>query len=300
MDPDEQGIDLESLEREMSSKEQENQYLRSRNFGLSDNMEGNFLPKPDSNIIEYKLSAEELLGRIEHYLRGDVLRTRTNENGEVESYYSTPTKKITVLVLQEEDGSLAYYVNEFSDITNEEEWRVVYVQNQQGEEEPIQEDYGKNLAVKLKNRLRVKKIQKVGYTTREIPDVERLNLSDYGVTEIMNTLSMYITKETFLSYYKEDRINEIMADIGDELNKFLYVNGRQMGLDTEYKKTKYPLMVVTILHAIESAYRRSINGNENKGTREGIIITQHQPQNNPFPMMQPRKNRWNMFKPSTW
>lgn len=117
----------------------------------------------------------------------------------------------------------------------------------------------------------------------------------------MNLLSMYINKETFLSWYKEERINEILSDIGDNLNKFLLVNGKAMGLDTEYKKTKYPLIVVTILHSIENAYRRALLGSENKGTREGILITQHQPQTNSYAALPPpAKKKWSPLDKSTW
>jgi len=298
MNPDDEGIDIDEIQRGMSSMEQENQFLKNRNFGLMEQAEGNFLPKSDANIIEYKLSPEVLLERIEHYLRGDILKTRTNQQGEVESFYSSPTKKINVLVVKEPDGTFAYYVNEYFG-SDKNEFLVISVQNKDGEESMLEEEYGKELGKRIQTRLKFKKIEKIGYATREILDEARVNLSDYGVSEIMNTLSMYIAKETFLSYYKEERINEVMADIGDELNKFLLVNGRVMGLDTEYKKTKYPLMVVTILHTIESAFRRSINGNENKGTREGILITQHQPNQGAYPMMMPRQKK-NLFRPSTW
>ena len=94
---------------------------------------------------------------------------------------------------------------------------------------------------------------------------------------------------------------EILSDIGNQLNKFFLVNYKLMGLDTEYKKTKYPVMVVTILHTIENAYRRALLGQENKGTREGIIITQHQSPNMQMPQTLPvQKKKWTPFDKSTW
>ncbi len=306
MDPDSE-FNLEDAEKKASDQEQENSYLRNRNLGLSEAVESNFLPKNDSNIIEFKLSSEELLERIEHYLRGDVLKQKKSEdeNGEIESYYTIPTKKITVKLYQEKSSKIIYVVDEHPG-ENSFDWEVLsMIQEEEGEiqEIAIEDNYKSSLLKEIKEgtKGRGRKFISKGYATKEVPDNERINLNEYGVAEIMNTLSMYINKETFLSWYKEDRINEIMADLGDKLNEFLLINGKKMGLDTEYKKTKYPMMVVTILNVVESAYRRAIMGNENRGTREGIIITQHQPQSGfgNTPMQIPKK-KWSAFDKSTW
>jgi len=290
---------LEDIEKEIATKEEENQFLKSKSMGLQDAVDSNFMPKSDSNIIEYKLSAEELLSRIEHYLRGDILKTKINESGQSESFYTTPTKIVTTLVIQEKVSKIVYYIHEKQEENDIYQWVVVSIKSPDEDEEITGEEHGTIIGNELKDKFNNKSFSKLGYTKREVVDNSKINLNDYGVSEIMNILSNYVTKETFLSNYKELRINEIMADIGDELNKFLYVNGKAMGLDTEYKKTKYPLMVITVLHAIESAYRRSIGGIENRGTREGIIITQHQPSGNPMPTMAPKK-KWNPFDKSTW
>ncbi len=307
---DEEGNpDLQDIEKEISSKEQENSYLRNRALGMQDAVESNFLPKADSNVIEFKLSAEELLERIEHYLRGDVLKSRYGEGNEIETFYSVPTKKITVTLFENIESKIVYVVDkhpgEKEKKDDSEDWEILSMIQGEGdksEELAVEDNYKDFLLNELKKGLRGKnkKFVSRGNATKDIPDPERINLNEYGISEIMNTLSMYINKETFLSYYKEDRINEIMADIGDELNKFLLINGKLMGLDTEYKKTKYPLMVVTILHTIESAYRRALMGNENRGTREGILITQHQPQSGMAMPMQAQKKRWSPFDKSTW
>ena len=305
MDPDSE-FNLEDAEKKASDQEQENSYLRNRNLGLSEAVESNFLPKNDSNIIEFKLSSEELLERIEHYLRGDVLKQKKSEdeNGEIESYYTIPTKKITVKLYQEKSSKIIYVVDEHPG-ENSFDWEVLsMIQEEEGEiqEIAIEDNYKSSLLKEIKEgtKGRGRKFISKGYATKEVPDNERINLNEYGVAEIMNTLSMYINKETFLSWYKEDRINEIMADLGDKLNEFLLINGKKMGLDTEYKKTKYPMMVVTILNVVESAYRRAIMGNENRGTREGIIITQHDnPQSGNLHMQVPKK-KWSAFDRSTW
>ncbi len=314
-------IDLESIEKQIASQDQENQYLKSKNFGLQDSVESNFLPKQDTNVIEFKLSPEELLERIEHYLRGDILKSKTDENGETETYYTAPTKKITATLYENKKSKIIYVVDEHPGeiieiVKNDEKdespkkeldkhWEVLSIiqgKGEQAQEMTIEDNYKKFLVEELKKGLKEKKkkFTSKGHAVKEIPDQSRINLNDYGISEIMNLLSMYINKETFLSFYKEERINEIMADIGDKLNEFLLINGKLMGLDTEFKKTKYPMMVVTILHSIESGYRRALLGNENRGTREGIIITQHQPQmGNLMPMQAPKK-KWRAFDKSTW
>ncbi len=305
-----EGIDLEVLEKQIASQDQENAYLKNKNFGLQESVESSFLPKPDTNVIEFKLSPEELLERIEHYLRGDVLASRTNSDGELETYYTVPTKKINVTLFENIKSKVVYVIDEHpSENPDEKEkdknWEILSIIEGKGDkaqEIVIEDNYKKFLVEELKKGLKEKKkkFKLKGHAVNDIPDSSRINLNDYGISEIMNMLSMYINKETFLSFYKEERINEIMADIGDELNKFLLINGKLMGLDTEFKKTKYPLMVVTIIHAIESGYRRALLGNENRGTREGIIITQHQPQmGNVMPMQVPKK-RWSPFDKSTW
>ena len=302
---------LEEIEKQMSEQELENSHLRQKVLGLTDAVESNFVPKGDTNVIEFKLSPEELLERIEHYLRGDILKSRKNETEELETYYSSPSKKITVSLFENIKTKIVYVIDEHHQerIEGEEQnkhWEILSLiegEGEQAEEMVIEDNYKGFLLEELKEGLESKKKKFIsrGHATKEVLDKSRINLNEYGIAEIMNTLSMYINKETFLSFYKEERINEIMGDIGDKLNEFLLINGRLMGLDTEFKKTKYPLMIITVLHSIESSYRRALLGNENRGTREGILITQHQPQQglNQMPMQAPKK-KWSAFDKSTW
>lgn len=295
------------IEKELSSKDMENNYLRSRNLSLQDAAESNFMPRTDPNVIEYKLSSEELLDRIEHYLRGDILKTRIGENNQAETYYSTPVKKISVTILKIVSTGKLYIVDEHPETGTD--WNVLSVIEADDLGKPVEtmleENYKAPALEEIKEALESKakkpKILNLGYATKEIPDEGRMNLNERGVSEIMNILSMYITKETFLSWYKEDRIYEILGDIGTELNRFFLINAQQIGLNTEYKKTKYPLIVVTILHSIENAYRRALLGQENKGTRENIMVSQHQPLGQgAYPSLPPPKKKWSAFDKPTW
>lgn len=321
MEEDSNYPNMEEINNQFSSKEQENQYLRSRNLGLQDAMEGNAMPRQDSNVIEYKLSSEELLERIEHYLKGDILKTKIT-NGQIETFYSVPTKKISVTFYRNEKTGIIYVVDEHPYDKEEGEWKILSILELDEEkrliESPVEDNYHTTLMNELleglnevppvkkgrpSTKVAKKKITRLGLANKEIIDPLRINLNEYGVQEVMNILSMYITKETFLSYYKEERIYEILGDLGDALNKFFLINSKIIGLDTEYKKTKYPMIVITILHAVENAYRRALMGNENRGTREGIVISQHQPLGGGmggFPTLPVPKKKWNLFDKSSW
>ena len=132
-------------------------------------------------------------------------------------------------------------------------------------------------------------------------DKKLINFNSYGVAEIMRIMAMYVTKETFLSNYEEERINEILADLGDAIADFIYCNYEKMGMDTKYKESKFVLIVLNILHTVESCYRRALNGEEMKGLRLRAIVTQTNPISNQ--MMgggMPMRKKWHPLKRSTW
>jgi len=206
---------------------QENEELKNNQNQLNQALQSSsFFSQQEDNLIQYQLSPDSILERVEHFLRGDQAITDTDEEGNIIGSY----------------------------------WRVP-------------------------------------------KDKELRNLNDYGVTEVMRIISMYVNKETILSFYDEDRMNEILADLGDELNKFFYCNYEKIGLDTEYKKTKYIVIILNILHIVESTYRRALGGEEREGLRTRSLVTQNQPLgmgmgNYPRGMMP--KKRFNLLKPSTW
>lgn len=135
------------------------------------------------------------------------------------------------------------------------------------------------------------------YKKQENPDLILFN--EYGANLIMQTIGQYIDKNTFLSYYTEERINEILADIGDELSDVLFCNYERMGLTTEFKKSRYKLIVVTILHMCESAYRRAIAGKEREEINASRIYTNNDSlrMSNNFSMP---KKKFNLLSPKTW
>ncbi len=137
-------------------------------------------------------------------------------------------------------------------------------------------------------------------------DLEDQPLNNKGVAEFMRIISSYVTKETMLSVYDEIRIYEILADLGNELRKLLVSNYEKFGLDTEYKQSKFIVLILVPLNIIESCYRRAIGGKERDNIREGRIVTQSQPlgynnNNMGVPMSNSgSRRRVNPFKPNTW
>ena len=145
------------------------------------------------------------------------------------------------------------------------------------------------------------KVDNTGNVFYETPADEKLrNFNEYGVSELMRIISMYVTKETFLSYYDEERINEIIGDLGDALADFIYCNYEKMGMDTKYKESKYVMIVLNILHTIESCYRRALSGNEQENLRTRSIVTQNNQMNPGMGRNPVARKKWNPFNPTTW
>lgn len=193
---------------------------KTKNLQLAGSLSAMTMPQPDNNSIEYQLEAEQLLFRIENFLRG--ARRKTDADGN-------------------------------------ESW--------------------------------------------EVPKDVNLNfLNEAGVNNIMNIIGQYIDKNTMLSWYTEERINEILADLGDELAYYFFNNYEKMGMDNDFKKSRYPLTVITILHAIESAYRKALRGQTSENINTSKIYTQSDltgPGRGPLSQT-PQKKKFNLFKLSTW
>lgn len=130
-------------------------------------------------------------------------------------------------------------------------------------------------------------------------DKKLILLNDYGISSIMSIVGGYIDKGTMLSFYDEMRICEILADLGDALSNFIFCNYEKMGMDTEFKKTRYPLMIINIIHFIESAYRRALRGKTSEDLNTSRIFTQSDIIGNRSAISPTRKS-FNLLRPGTW
>ncbi len=75
------------------------------------------------------------------------------------------------------------------------------------------------------------------WTDPEDPDL--VTLTDHGIHTIMNTITFYINKNTLLSFYDEDTINNKMKDLATALTDYLFMNYEktfQMPTQEECKK----------------------------------------------------------------
>lgn len=130
-------------------------------------------------------------------------------------------------------------------------------------------------------------------------DKKQIPLNDFGVSAMMEIVSKYVDKNTTLSYYSEMRIYEILADLGDELVIYVLSNYEKMGMDDNFKKTKFRLLVTTTLHMIESTYRKALGGKTIEEINQSRIITQSDLMGRPFPQM-PTRKKFNLFNPRSW
>jgi len=125
------------------------------------------------------------------------------------------------------------------------------------------------------------------YTVPENKDLIVMN--DYGVQMVMNLLSFYLNRNTILSNYKAERIYEILFDLGNELSDLIFCNYEKMGMNTQWKKSRYTFIVMNILHMVESAYFRALEGNELESLRSARVVTQSQPLGQQQQQMQPQR-----------
>ncbi len=128
---------------------------------------------------------------------------------------------------------------------------------------------------------------------------DQIPLNTFGVSAMMEIISKYVDKNTTLSYYSEMRIYEILADLGDELIIYILSNYEKMGMDNNFKKTKFRLLIVTTLHLIESTYRKAISGKTIEEINQSRIITQSDLVGRSLPQTPTRKG-FNLLNPRTW
>jgi hypothetical protein len=95
-------------------------------------------------------------------------------------------------------------------------------------------------------------------------------VNEYGVNEIMNFISMYLNKNTILSDYSDDEINEIMFNFGKSFSDYLFRVYEKIELGPHH----YDMLVREVVDAIRSAYKRAKTGGERRSLREARSITQ--------------------------
>lgn len=168
------------------------------------------------------------------------------------------------------------------------------------------------------------------------PEDDRLKIfSPYGVKTIMNVLSMYLNRNTLLSFYDDKTIRWKVRDLGIELsdlflNRYealifypspeelfdLYkpiIKSEELQITEEelYEKCVYwsqeelktkerhiPIIALALIDMVHSAYGRAFMGKERKSLGErGININQN---NNGMEEALIPQPKMHPFRPSTW
>lgn len=132
-------------------------------------------------------------------------------------------------------------------------------------------------------------------------DNEQIPFNEFGVSSMMEIITKYINKNTTLSFYSEERIYQILGDIGEELILFILCNYEKLGMNTYFKKTKFKVIVVTTLHMIESAYRKAIMGHTLTEINQSKIVTQTDSYGNRPPIYpSPQKTKQGLSRYLPW
>lgn len=136
-----------------------------------------------------------------------------------------------------------------------------------------------SICERIEHNLRGDKIKfvegSIVWVKPENEDEEILN--EKGVREIMRIVTIYLNRNTILSNYDEETIDEKMYDLGNEVADLIYLKYEQFGLNTLEKRKLYPMLVRQIIDPIHSAYLRALNGGERESLRESRHVTQNQP-----------------------
>lgn len=130
-------------------------------------------------------------------------------------------------------------------------------------------------------------------------DEERI-FNEYGVSEIMRILTMYLNRNTILSNYDEDTINWKVLDFGHEVSDLIFLKYNEMGLDTIAKRKRYAMVVKELVDTVHSGYLRALHGGERNSLRTARSVQQSEPLNSQgmgnYPMMPKERSVFNPMR----
>jgi len=104
-------------------------------------------------------------------------------------------------------------------------------------------------------------------------DEERI-FNDEGVAEIMRILTNYVNRNTILSNYTDEQINDKMYDLGLEISDLIYLKYEDFGLDNLDKRKLYSMIVRQLTDIVHSSYLRALHGGERLSLREARQVSQ--------------------------
>lgn len=81
-------------------------------------------------------------------------------------------------------------------------------------------------------------------------DEDRI-FTDFGVSEIMRVLSMYLNRNTILSNYDEETINWKILDFGNDISDLIYLKYEMMFSIPTFEQSAKKLLAVEVIHTPE-------------------------------------------------
>lgn len=138
------------------------------------------------------------------------------------------------------------------------------------------------------------------------PDEAFVVFNPRGVNDIIREIRMFLNKNKVLSNYGIEEIRPRVQLLGHELRALIYNNYEHYGIDNDYKVNNYPIIVLTLLDMIDSAYRRAINGEERRDLNSARVVQQNDSAMLPnqtynmYPQMQQRKGTLSKMMPWNW
>lgn len=259
------------MEEELRQAQKEKREIAKASLGMIEQ------GSTEDNLIKWQLDLEKEKNTIAHLLKGHL--KMVDDNGQerwIEPSISVITKKEV-----DEEGNFWFI---------DKDGKILKIMNKDGEE---LECAGSDVLV---NKPETKF---VGYGKINVIDYYNKPLNDHGVNMIMGVLDSFVNRNMILSDWEIERINEICFDLGIQLNDDIYNDYENLGMDTDDKRKKYPMLVKKVLYNIEASLRRGMDGGERLSLRKIMTVSQtDNPRMNEFQSM-PMKRR-SIFKPSTW
>lgn len=163
-------------------------------------------------------------------------------------------------------------------------------------------DFKRELA-DIERLLREQKIKKdaEGNEYYEDSDVKDRILNENGVQKIMELLRWYLNKNIVLSNYNQEMINLRVKQFGNSLRRLIFLNYKEYGMDTQYKRKHYETIVMKLVDVVEASYNRALAGGERESLRTARMVNQTQPLNQMQSYPNPQQNKsskW--YNPLSW
>lgn len=107
-------------------------------------------------------------------------------------------------------------------------------------------------------------------------DPKQRLFNDQGVAELMAELTFHINRNTILSNFKQETINDILYDIGVRLNDLIYMKYEEFGWDSSEKRKHFAMILGNFVDMCRNTYHRALEGGERLSLREARSVTQNE------------------------